>query len=135
MTTSSGPSRAKPAGARDDRSRDLVARQRGFQQEVTRGSDLVVSTRGSLLVPRDGHIFPVGRYQLFLFEASQDRIDGAARKSGDVEYVEAVAEPVRQRVQDQRGRVGQLHGRNSTYVELRCQTALAPVLGSIRAAN
>jgi hypothetical protein len=102
---------AEAARARDDRAGGAITGACRDEQRPSCGRELVVAPRRPLFLAGNRGIFPPGRDELLALQPTQDRVDGAAREAGGIDDVEAVAGAVREREQDERGRIGQVHWR------------------------
>jgi len=87
-----------------------MAGERLLQRFGAGAGDLVVAARRALLGPRALRRLPPRAYEPGPFEAPQDGVHGAALEPRRVEDVEAVAQPVGERDEDEGGGTGEADG-------------------------
>ena len=96
--------RTKDSGRRTaTASQRAIAQQRCCKRRLAGLSDLVVLAHRTDLSLRQALVFPAGFDVTSLLEATQGRIDSAARETGDGDYVEAVLVALGDCFQDRRG--------------------------------
>ena len=82
--------RTKDSGRRTTTSQPAITQQRCRKRRLAGLSDLVVLAHRTDLSLRQAMVFPAGFDVTSILEATQGRINSAARETGDGDYVEAV---------------------------------------------